>query len=151
MAGLTQYGNPVACAAAIASIKVYEEEGMIENSRKLGQYCLERLQEIKRKHPSVGDVRGIGLFAAIEYVKDRETREPMIPWTQEYAEKKHPLAGELLSRLKEDGISTYTRWSILMICPPLCITREEMDFALDAIDRASAVMDNALARRPASV
>ncbi len=140
-AGLTQFGNPVACAAAVAAIEVYEEEGMIENSRELGFYLLERLAEIKERHPSVGDVRGKGLFAAIELVKDKGTREPLIPWTVTFYERKHPLAARLVGRLKEEGLYTYMRWNVLMICPPLCITREELDWGLDRIDEALALAD----------
>jgi taurine--2-oxoglutarate transaminase len=140
-AGLTQFGNPVACASAVAAIQVYREEGLIENSRELGLYLLDRLEEIKARHPSVGDVRGKGLFAAIELVQDKETREPLIPWTVEYYEKKHPLTGQLLGRLKEEGLYTYMRWNVLMICPPLCITKEELAWGLDKIDRALAIVD----------
>jgi len=88
--GLTQFGNPASCAAAIASIKVYKEEGLVENSRVLGLKLLKELEKIKQKHPSIGDVRGLGLFAAIELVKDRKTREPLVPWTVENYEKKNP-------------------------------------------------------------
>jgi len=140
-AGLTQFGNPVACAAAIAAIEVYEEEGLVENSKTLGAYLLERLEEIKAKHPSVGDVRGKGLFAAIELVKDKASREPLVPWTVEYYEKKHPLTKELLGRLKQEGLYAYTRWNVLMICPPLCITREELTWGLERIDDALALAD----------
>ena len=140
-AGLTQFGNPLACAAGVAAIQVYEEEGMIQNSKQLGVYLLERLEEIKANHPSVGDVRGLGLFAAIELVKDKETREPLIPWTVEYYEKKHPLTGQLLGKLKEWGLYTYMRWNVLMICPPLCITREQLDWGLGKIDQALTLVD----------
>ena len=145
-AGLTQFGNPVCCAAAIAAIKVYQDEKMIENSKILGAYCLEVLEEIEKKHPSVGDVRGKGLFAAIELVKDKETREPLIPWTFGYAENKHPIAGELLARLKEEGLYTYMRWNVLMICPPLCITREELSEGLGIIDKALELVDEYIAK-----
>jgi taurine--2-oxoglutarate transaminase len=140
-AGLTQFGNPVACAAAVAAIEVYKEEGLVENSKRLGAYLLDRLEEIKAKHPSVGDVRGKGLFAAIELVKDKGTREPLVPWTVEYYEKKHPLTKELLGRLKQEGVYAYTRWNVLMICPPLCITKEELTWGLERIDDALALAD----------
>jgi taurine--2-oxoglutarate transaminase len=140
-AGLTQFGNPIACAAAVAAIEVYEEEGLVENSKQLGHFLLSRLEEIKKLHPSVGDVRGLGLFAAIELVKDRETREPLIPWTVEFYEKKHPLASQLLGRLKERGLYTYMRWNVLMICPPLCISEEELAWGLDRIDEALTLVD----------
>jgi len=147
LSGLTQFGNPVCCAAAVAAIRVYKAEGMVENSRILGAACLEALGRMKDRHPSVGDVRGKGLFAAIELVRDRETREPLIPWTREYTEKKHPLSAALLGRLKEEGVLTYMRWNILMICPPLCITREELDQGLESIDKVLVLADEAAGRK----
>lgn len=140
-AGLTQYANPVSCASAVAAIQVYEEEGMIENSRVLGNYLLEVLKTIMEKHPCVGDVRGQGLFAAVELVKDKDTKEPLVPWTTEYYEKKHPATKKLLAMLKEDGVATYTRWNILMICPPLSITKEELSWGLEKIDSALEAVD----------
>ena len=115
---------------------------MIENSKVLGNYLLERLEEIKARHPSVGDVRGKGLFAAIELVQDKETKKPMIPCKVEYYEKKHPLTGQLLGKLKEEGLYTNIRWNVLMICPPLCITKQELDWGLDRIDRALTIADD---------
>lgn len=144
-AGLTQFGNPLACAAGIAAIEVYEEEGMIENSRQLGLLLLERLQEIKTHHPSVGDVRGLGLFAAIELVKNKESREPLVPWTVEHYEKKHPVTGQVLGKLKQEGLYAYMRWNVLMICPPLCITQEQLAWGLDKIDQALTLVDQHIA------
>jgi taurine--2-oxoglutarate transaminase len=69
-------------------IKVYQEEGLVENSRVLGLKLMKELEKMKQKHPCIGDVRGLGLFAAIELVKDRKTREPIVPWTVENYEKK---------------------------------------------------------------
>ncbi len=145
-AGLTQFGNPVACAAGIAAIEVYEKEKMVENSRDLGVHLLHRLGEIREKHPSVGDIRGMGLFAAIELVKDKETREPIVPWNVAFYEKKHPIAGKLLGKLKGEGLYTYMRWNVLMICPPLCITKDELDWGLERIDRALSIVDDYIKR-----
>jgi taurine--2-oxoglutarate transaminase len=144
-AGLTQFGNPVACAAGVAAIKVYEEERLVENSKELGVYLLQRLKHIKEKHTSVGDVRGQGLFAGIELVKDKETREPLIPWTVECYENRHPLAEQLLARLKDEGLHTYMRWNVLMICPPLCITKAELTWGLERIDDALQLVDERIA------
>jgi taurine--2-oxoglutarate transaminase len=144
--GLTQFGNPVACAAGVAAIEVYEEERLVENARELGVYLLDRLEAIKEAHPSVGDVRGKGLFAAIELVKDKETREPLIPWTAAYYEKKHPIVPQLLGKLKEEGLHTYMWWNILMICPPLCITKDELNWGLDRIDDALNLVDAYIAQ-----
>ncbi len=145
-AGLTQFGNPVACAAAIEAINVYREEGLVENSRVLGAYLLEALEDMKSRHPSIGDVRGKGLFAAIEFVKDKQTREPLVPWTVEHYEKKHPVIKEFIQQLREEGLYTYSRWNVILICPPLCITKQELAWGLEKIDRAAAIVDASIAR-----
>lgn len=144
--GLTQFGNPIACAAAIAAIKVYQEERMIENSRVLGLKLMAELEKMKEKHPSIGDVRGLGLFAAIEFVKNRETREPLIPWTVEHYEKKNPIISAVLNQLKEDGVSGYSRWNIIFIAPPLCITEEQLMEGLNKIDKAIRLVDEAISK-----
>ncbi|MEW6376764.1 MAG: aminotransferase class III-fold pyridoxal phosphate-dependent enzyme [Thermodesulfobacteriota bacterium] len=144
--GLTQFGNPTSCAAAIAAIRVYQEEGLIENSRVLGIKLLGELEKMKQKHPSIGDVRGLGLFAAIEFVKDRKTREPIVPWTVENYEKKNPLMASVLAQLKTDGVTGYSRWNILFIAPPLCITEEQLMEGLSKIDRAVNIVNEAISK-----
>jgi len=139
--GLTQFGNPIACAAAIAAIKVYKEEGLIENSRALGLKLMAELEKMKQKHPSIGDVRGLGLFAAIEFVKNKKTHEPLVPWTVDNYEKKHPAMGAIINQLKENGVSGYMRWNVLFIAPPLCITEEQLMEGLSKIDKAVNLMD----------
>ena len=111
----------------------------------MGEVLGKRLEELKEDHRSVGDVRGKGLFAAVELVKDRETREPLVPWTVEHYEHKHPLMAQLLGRLKDEGLYAYARWNMLMICPPLCITREELTWGLERIDAALALADEYVA------
>ena len=145
-AGLTQSGNPVACAAGVEAINVYREEGMVENSHNLGVYLLEALEDMKKRHPSIGDVRGKGLFAAIEFVKDKKTREPLVPWTVATYETKHPVIKEFLQKLREEGLYTYSRWNVILICPPLCITREQLAWGLDKIDKAACLVDEYIAR-----
>jgi taurine--2-oxoglutarate transaminase len=140
-AGLTQFGNPVLCASAIATIQVMQEENLVENSRILGEYLMDRLVAIKERHPSVGDVRGKGLFAAIELVKSKESREPLVSWTVKNYEQKDPLMSKLTAQLKENGLYTYTRWNVLFICPPLSITKTELDWGLDQIDDVLTIAD----------
>lgn len=144
--GLTQFGNPTACAAAIAAIKVYQEEGLVENSRVLGLKLMKELEKMKQKHPSIGDVRGLGLFAAIELVKDRKTREPIVPWTVENYEKKNPLISSVLNQMKTDGVTGYSRWNVLFIAPPLCITEEQLTEGLSKIDKAISIVDEAISK-----
>jgi taurine--2-oxoglutarate transaminase len=142
--GLTQFGNPTACAAAIASIRVYQEEGLVENSRVLGAKLLARLEKMKERHPSIGDVRGLGLFAAVEFVKDRKTRAPLVPWTVENYEKKSPVMSSLLGQMKADGVTGYSRWNVLFIAPPLCITEEQLMEGVEKIDKAVHLVDDAV-------
>ena len=144
-AGLTQFGNPVLCASAIATIEVMKEENLVENSRVLGDHLMDRLALIKAKHPSVGDVRGKGLFAAIEVVKSKETREPLVEWTVRAYEDKDPLMSKIIAKLKEDGMFAYTRWNVLFICPPLSITKDELDWGLDRMDDALRLADQHIA------
>ena len=106
----------------------------------------EGLADLKSRHPTVGDVRGLGLFWVIELVKDKETKEPLIPWTAEYYEKKHAIVPQLVGTLKQDGLHTYMWWNMLMISPPLCITREELAWGLDTIDDALDLVDAFIAQ-----
>jgi len=144
--GLTQYGNPISCAAAIASIQVYKEEGLIENSRVLGLKLMAELEKMKAKHPSIGDVRGLGLFAAIEFVKDKKTREPIVPWTVDNYEKKDPAIAAVINQLKENGVSGYSRWNVIFLAPPLCITEEQLMEGLNKVDKAVSLVDEAISK-----
>jgi taurine--2-oxoglutarate transaminase len=143
---LTQFGNPTSCAAALAAITAYKEEGVVENSRVLGIKLLTELEKMKQKHPSIGDVRGLGLFAAIEFVKDRKTREPVVPWTVENYEKKNPTLSAILAQMKADGVTGYSRWNVLFIAPPLCITEEQLMQGLAFTDKAINIMDDFVAK-----
>ena len=145
--GLTQFGNPISCAAAIASIQIYQEEGLIENSRVLGNKLLGELEKMKQKHPSIGDVRGLGIFAAIEFVKDKKTREPLVPWTVEHYEKKDPAIGGVLNQMKAEGVIGYSRWNVIFIAPPLCTTEEQLMEGLRVIDKAVNIVDEAISKK----
>jgi taurine--2-oxoglutarate transaminase len=145
--GLTQFGNPASCAAAIAAIQAYKDEGIVENSRVLGMKLMAELEKMKQKHPSIGDVRGLGLFAAIEFVKDRKTREPVVPWTVENYEKKNPTMSAILTQMKSEGVTGYNRWNVLFIAPPLCITEEQLMQGLAVMDKAIHIMDDFVAKK----
>jgi len=124
--GLTYFGHPMSCAAAVATLKIYSQENLIENSKQLGYVLGEGLEEIKQKHTIVGDVRYIGLFSVIELVKDRETKEPL----------QAELMGEIKSNLLAEGLTTFVNKNMVFICPPLCINQEELLTGLQIIDRA---------------
>ena len=133
--GLTYSGHPLACAAGLATIQAYEEDGLVENSARTGKYLGERLEAIKARHACVGDVRYIGLFSALELVKDRQTKEPM------------PVSvmGEIGKSLKANGLFTFimsnANISLVFAVPPLCITAAQLDEGLDIIERALAIGD----------
>lgn len=139
--GLTYSGHPLACAAGIATVGAYEEEGMIENSHRLGPVLLDELKAVQEKHPSVGDVRGLGLFCGVELVKSKETREPITPWNSPTA----GIAAELSKELMALGLFVFCRWNMIFIAPPLCITEEELRYGVSLIDRGLSVADAAVA------
>ncbi len=120
-AGLTYNGHALACAAALATIAAYEEEEIFANAQRVGKYLGERLEALKARHPSVGDVRYIGLFAALELVKDRQTKEPMDLTL-------------LKSFLISNGVYVFNFRNILFVVPPLIITEEQLDEGLHLID-----------------
>lgn len=130
MCGLTYNAHPLACAAGCATLEVYEEEKLIENSRNMGAILGEKLEELKEKHSSVGDVRYIGLFSAVELVKDKNTREALVP----YGKDPEGRMTKIIGMLKEKGFSTYSHENSIMIAPPLIINKEELEEALDILD-----------------
>jgi taurine--2-oxoglutarate transaminase len=127
--GLTYSGHPLACAAGVATLEVYEEDGLIENAKVVGKHLGEKLEQIKQSHPSVGDVRYIGLFSAIEVVKNRKTKQPLDP------------LNEIGDYFKANGLFTYINHHIIFIVPPLCINREQLDDGLTIIDNALKLSD----------
>lgn len=135
--GLTYSGHAVACAAAIATIKVYQEDKLVENSAMLGEMLTKKFQVLYDKHPSIGEIRGKGLHWCIELVKNRKTREEMSPWNKPMTQ---PML-DLSKFLKENGISTFVRWNQVYLCPPLCITETQLNDALEIYSRAFKITD----------
>lgn len=124
--GLTYFGHPLSCAAGVATLEVYEDENLIENSRQMGILLGESLEQLKQKHASVGDVRYIGLFAVLELVESRETKEPLNP----------VLMNEIKHSLLADGLTTFVNKNMVFICPPLTIQPNELRAGLEIVDRA---------------
>jgi taurine--2-oxoglutarate transaminase len=137
--GLTYSGHPLACASAVASIEAFREEGIVENAAAMGDVFAEELPKLAARHPSVGDVRGLGCFWALELVRSRETREPLVPFNAG-GEALAPIA-RLSKAALDRGLYLMTHWNVVMICPPLVITREEIEQGLAALDEALAVAD----------
>ncbi|MGZ4414784.1 MAG: aminotransferase class III-fold pyridoxal phosphate-dependent enzyme [Gaiellaceae bacterium] len=137
--GLTYSGHPLACASAVASIEAFKEEGVVENSAEMGGVFAEKLRDLQGKHPSIGDVRGLGCFWGIELVKDRETREPLVPFNAS-GEAFAPVARVSKAAL-ERGLYLMTHWNVIMVCPPLTITRDEIDEGIGILDEALSIAD----------
>jgi taurine--2-oxoglutarate transaminase len=137
--GLTYSGHPLACASGVASIEAFQEEGIVENSAAMGEVFAEELRGLQDRHPCIGEVRGLGCFWGLELVKNRETREPLVPFngTGEAAKPVTALAKAALER----GLYLMTHWNVVMVCPPLTITREELDEGIAALDEALSVAD----------
>ncbi|WP_432407852.1 aminotransferase class III-fold pyridoxal phosphate-dependent enzyme [Wukongibacter sp. M2B1] len=135
--GLTYSGHPMGCAAACATIDVYKEESLIENSQKMGKVLGELLEGIKEKHPCVGDVRYIGLFSAIELVKDKESKEPLVP----YGRDPEGTMKKILSILKSEGFWNYSHDNVLIVAPPLTIKADELKEAMGIMDKVLDFVD----------
>jgi taurine--2-oxoglutarate transaminase len=137
--GLTYSGHPLACASAVASIEAFQEEGIVENAAAMGEVLDAGLGRLAEKHPSIGEVRGLGCFWGLELVKNRETREPLVPFngTGQAAKPVGATAKHALDR----GLYLMTHWNVAMICPPLTITREELDEGLAILDESLSVAD----------
>jgi taurine---2-oxoglutarate transaminase len=137
--GLTYSGHPLACATAVASIEAFQEEGIVDNAAAMGDAFRTELTRLAEKHPSIGDVRGLGCFWGLELVKNRETREPLVPFngTGEAAKPVSAMAARALDR----GLYLMTHWNVCMICPPLTITRDELDEGIAILDDALSVAD----------
>jgi len=132
-AGLTYNAHPLACGAAIATLKVYREDRLMENTAAMGEVIRKETETMKAKHRSLGDARGIGLFWALELVKNQKSREPLVKWNAMGAEG--AAAREINKRLLEGGVYTTVRWNYLFIVPPLCIKENELKEGLAVIDR----------------
>lgn len=138
--GLTYSGHPLACAAAVACINVYKDEGIIERVRRLGDELIApALDAIKQRHPSVGEVRGVGMFWAIELVRDRASREPLVPYNAAGADNR-PMA-EFAAACKQGGLWPFTHFNRTHVVPPLTISEDDLRKGLAIIDEALNVTD----------
>jgi taurine--2-oxoglutarate transaminase len=129
--GLTYNSHPLACAAALATLQVYEDDDLIGNARRQGRLMTELLDGLAARHPVVGATRNIGLFGIVELVKDQKTKTPLAPFGGTSDEMKR-----LGTLFREEGLYTFTRWHTFFTNPPLCITETELREGFDFIDRA---------------
>lgn len=139
--GLTYSAHPVGCAAALETLKIYEDENLVANAATMGRYIEQRVEEMKTEHPSIGDFRNTGLLGCIELVKNRDTKEPMAPFNAKPDEM--TVMNKVAGKLRELGMYTFVRWSYVFIAPPLCVTREQIDEGLEMISEAIRIADAA--------
>ena len=137
--GLTYNSHPLGCAAALATIAVYEEDHLIENARRLGDVMRGLLEDLQSRHPSVGATRNIGLFGIVEVVRNPETREPMAPFNGTSPEMQ-----ALGKFFRAEGLYTFVRWNTFFTNPPLIITEEQLREAFAIIDKALEITDRAV-------
>jgi taurine--2-oxoglutarate transaminase len=135
--GLTYSGHPLACAAAVAVIETMESEGIVENAKRIGDKVLRPgLEELATKHRIIGEVRGLGVFFALELVTDRNTKEPLAPYGAS-----SPAVNEILAACRDEGLLIFNNFHRLHVVPPCTITDDEARDGLARLDRALAVAD----------
>jgi taurine--2-oxoglutarate transaminase len=134
--GSTYAGHPLACAAALACLEEYDDRGAIANARQMGEFLFRRLRDLAERHPCVGDVRGKGLLACLELVRDRKTKAPLVPPNVD-----SPLPLQIRRRAWEEGIHLLARGSLIMLAPPLIVTAAHIEEAVSKLDRVLGWVD----------
>ena len=137
--GLTYNSHPLACAAALATIKVYEDDKLLDNAKKMGALMADLMTDLKLRHPSIGAARCIGLFGLIELVRDKEKKVPLAPFNGTSDEM-----AALGKFFRQEGLYTFVRWNTFFTNPPLCITEAEIREAFGIIDRGLEITDRAV-------
>lgn len=137
--GLTYNAHPISLAAAIANIQVMQSDGLVEHADQMGTVMHHLLTDLGENHPSVGEVRSIGLFGAIELVRDRRTREPMAPFNTT-----SPEMTALRQFCLEQGLYLVVHWNIILVIPPLIINKEQLMEGFQVLDQALKIPDQAL-------
>ncbi len=137
--GLTYTAHPISLAAAIANIRVIQEDHLVEHAAAMGRVLHRMLTNLGEQHPSVGEVRSIGLFGVIELVRNRKTKQPMAPYNGN-----SPEMIRLRQYLLDHGLFAYTHWHTILIIPPLIITEEQLAEGFDILDKALEITDAAV-------
>ncbi len=140
--GLTYTSHPISLAAAVANINVMREDNLIEHAAGMGPVLKRMLSDLGEAHPSVGEVRNIGLFGIVELVRDRATKEPMAPWNGS-----SPEMTALKKYCLDNGLFLYTHWHTILIIPPLVITERQLKDGFDVLDKALEITDKAVNKR----
>lgn len=137
--GLTYSAHPVSCASALAVLDIYEQENLIERAAMMGGYIDDKVEELRAKHPSIGDWRNTGMLGCIELVKNRETKEPMAEWN--CSGDQMGAMNLVKAKIRELGMFTFVKWNFIFIAPPLTITEAQIDEGMDIISQAIALAD----------
>ena len=141
--GLTYAGHPLACASGVASIRAYREESIVEQAASSGRALWAMLEGLAEKHPSIGQIRGKGLFLAVELVKNRETREPLVPFNAK-GKDAAPMA-EMMRFAMDEGLYLSFFSNVIRLTPPLNIAQQDLRFACDVLDRTLEIADRLVA------
>ncbi len=141
--GLTYSAHPVCCAAALETIKIYEEENLIDRAAEMCKYMEQKVAELMKKHPSIGDFRNTGLLGCIELVKNRKTKEPLAPFNANAEEM--TVMNKVAAKIKKLGMYTFVRWNFIFVAPPLIVTKEQIDEGLEIISEALSIADESIA------
>ncbi|HDR14341.1 MAG TPA: aminotransferase class III-fold pyridoxal phosphate-dependent enzyme [Desulfobacteraceae bacterium] len=143
--GHTYSGHAMGMAAGVAAIGIYRSDDLIANAEKMGNYLMEKALELKDKHPCIGDVRGKGLFVGMELVKDRKTKEPIHdPWLE--GPRAPNAKGKVLAKALQEGVYCLPgQTSVIMLSPPLTITKQEIDHGMSVFDEALIIADKDVA------
>lgn len=137
--GLTYNAHPISLAAAVANIRVIQEDNLVARSKAMGSVLHRLLADLGEQHPSVGEVRSIGLFGVLELVRDRKTHQPLTPFNSS-----SPEMNSLRKYLLDHGVYLYTHWHTVLIIPPLIITEEQLEEGFAVLDRALEITDQAV-------
>jgi taurine--2-oxoglutarate transaminase len=135
--GATYSGHPVSCAAGLAAIQEYERLNIIDNVNNVSKHFDAKAKELISKHKCVGDYRSVGLLGCFELVKNKDTKEPLV----EYNAKDVNITGKIIAKLKELGMHSFVRWNHVFVGPPLTITKQEIDLAVEALDETFTLAD----------
>ncbi|NNE16200.1 MAG: aminotransferase class III-fold pyridoxal phosphate-dependent enzyme [Saprospiraceae bacterium] len=137
--GLTYSAHAVCCAAGLENVSIIQNNNLVENAALKGAYLEQKMLALIEKHPSIGDFRNTGLLGCIELVKNRKTKEQLIPWNAQGDQA--ILSGQIASKLKELGMFTFVKWNFIFMAPPLIITEDQIDEGLEIISKALEIAD----------
>src|ERR1700760_5087892 len=141
--GHTYEAHPITLAPAVAAIKELQRLDLVNRAREMGKYVGEKLNALKPKHPSIGEVRGLGLFWALEMVKDQENKTPFNT-KQDKVDGKPTVVDRVAAAMMKRGVSMQAWISHFVIAPPLIIEKSEIDFAVEQLDQSLAIADAAI-------